>query len=439
MLNKIIRFITTDIWRIQLRNLSPTKSFFIRHLRIFILAIRGFNEDKCQLIASALTFYSLLSIVPVIAVVFGIAKGFGLEDTLKEQIIKVFHGYEEIAMHIIDFTHSLLKQTRGDLVAGIGVILLFWTVIRVLSGIEQSFNDIWGVKKARSFGRQITDYLSLLLVGPILLIMSSSATIVLTGRIESILQKAKLLNAINFLVIFIIKLLPFFIILALFVFIYIFIPNTKVRFRSALLAGFIASLIYILVQKLYIASQRGIAEYNAIYGSFAALPLFLLWLNTSWLIVLFGAELSFAHQNVETYEFEPDCLQISYSFKKLLTLRITHLLIKNFAQGEGALSPSQISHKLGIPIRLVQQILYELVEAKIVSEMLGQDGRSLTYQPGIDTEKLTVKYVIDALENRGSDKIPVIRSNELEEIANRLRTFSETLEKSPANIPLKNI
>ena len=159
MLSKVINFLKTDIWRIRLKTYPRSKSFFLRQLRIVVLAVRGFAEDKCKFRASALTFYSLLSVVPVIAMMFGVAKGFGLEKRVESEIMKKLEGQEDVAKSVIEFANSLLENASGGFIAGIGVAFLFWSIIKVLSNIEHSFNDIWGVKTPRSFSRKFSDYL----------------------------------------------------------------------------------------------------------------------------------------------------------------------------------------------------------------------------------------------------------------------------------------
>ncbi|MDP8265168.1 MAG: YihY/virulence factor BrkB family protein, partial [Candidatus Aceula lacicola] len=346
IISKFIQFLKTDIWRIRAKKLPKTKFFLIQQLRIVLVSLRGFAEDKCQLRASALTFYSLLSVVPVVAMAFGIAKGFGFEGMLETQLYNRMPGQEEVIAQIISFANAFLNNTKGGLIAGIGVAVLFWTVIKVLGNIETSFNDIWGIKKSRGFGRKFSDYLSIMLICPILLIMSSSATVLVASQITAIIEKIEILGAIAPVILLSLKLLPFCVIWVMFTFIYIFMPNTKVKFSSALLGGIIAGTVYQIVQWAYINFQIGASKYGAIYGSFAALPLFLVWLQISWLIVLFGAEVSFAKQNVETYEFEPDCLKASRSFRRFMALAITHLCIKHQYKGESAPTAEEISHTL---------------------------------------------------------------------------------------------
>jgi membrane protein len=439
LLSRLIRFATIDIWRMQLRNYSRTKAFLIKQLRVIVLAVRGFGEDKCKFRASALTFFSLLSIVPVIAMMFGIAKGFGLEKRVETEILKRLEAQEEIATRVIEFANSLLENARGGFIAGVGVIFLLWTVIKLLSNIEKSFNEIWGVKRPRSMGRRFSDYISIVLLCPILLAVAGSATVVISSQVRALLAKLPFFSSLGPLVSVPLRMLPYCTIWVAFTFVFIFMPNTKVRFRSGLLAGIVAGTIFQIVQWAYINFQIGVAKYGAIYGSFAALPLFLLWLQISWLVVLFGAELSFAHQNVETYEFEQDCLSVSHSYKRLLSLLVAHYLVQNFCNGEKASDAWQISQKLEIPIRLVRQILYELAESGVVCEVKTEGDKESAYQPGRDVEALTVKYVIDALEKRGYSAIPVIRSDEFDKLSDCLDRFGTAVEESPANVPLKNI
>ena len=439
MLAKIIKFLTTDIWRLRLKNYPPSKSFVIRQLRVIVLSIRGYAEDKCKFRASALTFFTLLSIVPVIAMMFGIAKGFGLQEKVKAQILDKMQGHEEIAQRLIEFSNSLLENAKGGFIAGIGVAFLLWAVIKLLSNIENSFNDIWGIKKGRSIGRKFSDYLSLMLICPILLVMSGSATVIVSTQISQLIVKLPLHPSISASILTVLKLLPYCTIWVIFSFVFIFMPNTKVNWTSGILAGIVAGSMFQLIQSIYINFQVGLTKYNAVYGSFAALPFFLLWLQISWLVVLFGAELSFAHQNVDTYEFEPDCLNVSQKYKRKLSLLVTHLLVKNFCSCSRPLQADEISQQLEIPVRLVRQILFELVGCGVLSEVKKEQDRQVAYQPGCDVDVITVKHVIDSLEARGNAGIPVLDSDEFSKLSECLDIFSNTLNESPANVALKDI
>lgn len=434
-----VDFIKHDVWRIRRKNLPPVKSFFLKLLRVVILSIRGFDEDKCQLRASALTFYSLISIVPVAAVAFGIAKGFGFEKVLESQLRSKLAGQEEVLDNIIQFSHSLLENTQGGLLAGMGLIVLFWAVIKMLGQIEGSLNDIWGIKEQRSWGRKFGDYLSLMLVCPILIILSSSATVLVVTQVTLVLESISFLGAFSSIVMFLLKLLPYTLLWGLFTFLYIFMPNTKVRFTSALLAGIIAGTIFEFAQWVYITFQIGVAKNNAIYGSFAALPLFLIWLQLSWLIVLYGAELSFALQNVDTYEFESDALQASRRLKTLLSLQVTQCIVQNFARGEAPLTARQLSHELEIPVRLVNEILFELTQSNILSVTDAEKDGERGFQPARDIHTLTIQHVIDALELRGINMMPFAHTPVFSALLEASETFRNTIENLPANKLLKDL
>ena len=437
--SRIIHFITTDIWRIRIDSLTLSKALFIKPLRVVILAVRGFEEDKCSLKASALTFYTLLSIVPVVAMAFGIAKGFGFEAKLQQQLMEKLQGQEEVLRRIIEFAHKLLEDTKGGLVAGVGIVVLFWTVIKLLGNIEGSFNDIWGIQKSRSIARKFSDYLSAMLLCPLLFIIAGSLNVAISGKVAIATRHIEVLRTVGPFIHAGLKLLPYVFVWILFTFVYVFMPNTKVRITSGIVGGIVAGTVFQLVQWAYIAFQVGIAKSNAIYGGFAALPLFLIWLQTSWLIVFFGAEISFAHQHARSYEFEPDCLRASYSFKELLALRITHLLIQNFQEGRPAMTTEDIESRIETPVRLVQQVLDNLVASGIISEITGTDDKTIAYQPAKNIDLLTIGYVTEALKQHGSDNLPLAPSPELDAISNQMQSLKQELEQSLHNILLKDV
>jgi len=438
-LTDVIEFLKKDIWRIREKDLPSLKALLLRPLRILVLTVRGFAEDKTHLRASALTFYSLLSVVPVAAMAFGIAKGFGFETSLQRIIVENLEGQEEVANRIVQFAHALLENVKGGVVAGVGIIILFYTIVKILSHIENSFNDIWGISKARSLARKISDYLSLMLICPVLFFLSSAMTVFIISGARLVVQRVSILEVVSPAIFYLLNLLPYCVIWFLFAFLYIFIPNTRVHFTSGVIAGIIAGTMFQVFQKAYILLQVGVSKYNAIYGSFAALPLFFIWLQISWLIVLFGAEIAFAHQNVDTYEFEPDCLTASHAFKRLLALNVAHLLVKRFSEGKMPIQAEEIALKLETPIRLIHQILFALVSSGVVSEVKMDDNKAAAYQPARDLNTMTIKYVVDALENHGSDTVPVAQSEELEKLTENLKAFSDLIEKSEANLLLKEI
>lgn len=435
MIEKIISFFKKDIWRIRRRQHTRMKALLIHAARVILIALRGFTEDKCQLRASALTFFSLLSVVPVAAMAFGIAKGFGFEKILETQIRENFQQQQEAVDRIILFAQKFLENTHGGLIAGIGVVLLFWAVIKVLGNIESSFNDIWGVKKDRTLVRKFSDYLAIMLVCPVLLIVSSSLTVFITSQITLIIEKISLLGFFSPVIYSALKLLPYCVIWILFSFIYIIMPNIRVQLSAGIAGGVLAGTMYQLLQFLYIKFQIGVSSYGAIYGSFAALPLFLVWLQMSWLVVLFGAEISFAHQNADTYEFEQDCLRVSHTYKRMLSVLVARHIVKEFCANKPPYSLSAIADTLEIPIRLLQQILFDLAGCKILSEVKGDGNNEVAYQPACDPEILTIKYVVNALDSQGSEDIPIRDEAELKSLSEAFNS----LDQKKMSTLLKNL
>lgn len=436
---RIIHFLKHDLWRIRLGSLSPKKSFLLKQIRIIFLASRGFDDNKCALRASALTFYSLLSVVPFAAVAFGIAKGFGIQKRLEIELMEKMRGQEEVLRYIIDFANSTLEDAKGGLIAGVGVALLILLVVKLLGNIENSFNDVWGVKQSRTWGRRLSNYLSVLFVAPILIIMSSSITLFITAGITRLAESTGMSIQLNFLIKPTLKILSLCVVWLLFIFIYIFIPNTKVKLRSGVLGGIVAGTAYEVLQWGYITFQIGVSKYGAIYGSFAILPLFMVWLQLSWLIVMFGAEISFAHQNVETYELEPESLGASITTKRLLALSITHLCIQRFMNGDKPMSAEEIAGALDTPIRLTNQVLYDLASCRILSETIGMDEKVVFYQPARSLESLSINFVIRSLDALGSEEIPITHSSETDRISKCMEDFSAIVENSEANMLLKDI
>ena len=442
MRSRFLTFFKTGIWEIRLKDLPPIEAFFIRYLRIILLASRGFIRDNCQKTASVLTYYSLLNIVPVVAVAFAIAKGFGLEKLIEKQILQAAekaNWQADITTQILSFSHNLLDQAKGGLIAGVGVVLLFWTVISILGKIEEALNEIWEVKKSRTLVRKFSDYIAMMVFAPVLLIISSSATVLVASQVKVIVNKIALLGVFSKVILLLLNLLPYVSIWVLLTILYLIMPNTRIPMRSAILGGVAAGTIAQIVQWIYIRFQIGAASYGAIYGSFAALPLFLAMLQMSWMTVLFGAEIAYANEHYETFGFHPEYSRMSVSSKKLLMLRIFHLLTKRFSLGEKPLGVSQIAHGLQIPVRLVRQLLMELSDVGLVVETVKGIKSEVAFQPARTVENITVKFALDEYEKYGITKIPDYQSDEAEKISKYLKDISETIEKSSGNVRLKEI
>ena len=439
MFPKITDFIQSHIWELPLDQLPRWQSPLIKQVRVLILAFKGFNRDKCQLRAAALTFYSILSLIPILAMVFGIAKGFGFEQTLELLLQEKIASRDMVAQEGLDWIISkaklLLESTRGSLIAGVGLIVLMWAATRVLRHIEAALNDIWEIKNSRPWIRNFTDLLSIMVVAPILFILAQSTTVFITAIIQDLSKGMKLLGHLFLLI----KLVPFGLIWLLFTMIYVVVPNTKVNFKSALVAGIIVGTTFQLSQWIFFKSQMGISKYNAIYGSFAFLPLLLIWIQTAWLILLLGAEIAFANQHINRYEFALGSQEVKPSFKKLVTLLITNLLVKNFVEAKSSLTAEEISAILHAPVRLVRQCITDLMNSKIINEVGKKNSQDTSYQPARSVENLSVSFVLQAIDEHGLGDIHIHESGESKRLSQALEALNQEIERSPSNILLKDI
>ncbi len=428
------------IWHTPLSDISRRKGFFIKQLRIIVLATRGFLNDKVQIRATALTLYTLLSIIPVIAIAFAIAKGFGLDQTLESIILnaKEFQAYRGFFQPLLEKAKETIASTSGGYIAGVGVIILFWSVVSLLNQIEISFNHIWQVSASRVWYRKFTDYLTIMLLSPVLIILSSSITVFISTELAEYMNKAPILAFFKPIVSFLIKFTPYFLMWTMLTLLFIVMPNARVKFLPALVSGVITGTAIIVVQWLYLDLQIGITKLSAIYGTLAFIPLFIIFLQTIWIIILIGAELSFANQNISRYEFESGALNISHFQKRALVLMIMHMIVRNFSVGEKPVSAEKISRTLKIPVRLVRDILMDLSNTNLVSVIHENEQKENFYQPALDINKITVNFVLSKLDRKGTDQKIIARNEEYNRIVGMLDRFEKLASKSDSNILIKD-
>jgi len=412
------------------------KSFFSKGFHILVAAGWGFSRDECALKASALTYYSLLSVAPLLAVLFGIAKGFGFEKHLEAQILEQVQQ-QQVAETVISIAYSLLEQSEGGLIAGMGVIALLWSCIGLFGNIESSLNAIWKVKKQRSFSRKFSDYLAIVIFCPIFFVASSSVSIFVMTKIISASQASGVYETVSPLIYLAFHFFPLVLNWVLFSFLYVYMPNTHVNLKYAIAAGVIAGTAYQIVQWIYIHFQIGVSSYGAIYGSFAAIPLFLGWLQVSWLIVLAGAEIAY-HAEIAPASLEiPTEKQLMVS-KRELAILFTQHFINAFSKDIPPLSLEQLSQQWALTLRLTREIIGELVDRDILVEVKKNDG-TLSYHPARDAGFYTFRSVCSALDISSHPNIPINFSKELQTISNELKRLDDVIEHSPENIHLKDL
>jgi len=398
-INRIIRFLSYDIWRINRSDTSISRFGIYSVIKTFILSYRNIDASQLNTRAAALTYSSLLSIVPLLAVLFAIARGFGFQNILQSQIFGYFEGQKEALAKAMTFVDNSLAYASGGIFLGVGIVLLLYTVINLISGIEDNFNAIWRVKEGRSYYRKFTDYLALFLIVPVFMVCNAGITIILSSSLEYYI--------IGTLMSPVIKIIPYAITILMFTFLYMYIPNTKVKFTSALFGGFFAGAAFQIFQVIYISGQIWISKYNTIYGSFAALPLLLLWMQLSWLICLIGVQLSFSFQNIKKFSFEREAKTISRRYKDFLLLLITSLIVKRFENGEEPYTANELSDSYKIPTQLTSDILYYLHTVGIIVPTPTKESIVHAYIPAVDINKITVGYLFEKTNLYGSEDFKI--------------------------------
>lgn len=402
----LIEFLTYGIWRIDYKSLSKKTSVFYNIIKTVILTVRNTLDLELGSKAASLTYRTVLSIVPFLAVLFAIARGFGFENIIQSEILSymgmtpagnVPEEQSNLTIEIITLINNSLEYAKGSGVfAGVGVILLLYTVFTLFRDIENNFNRIWQIKKGRSMQRRALDYFALILFLPIMIILNYGLSIVLSSFTKYIYILYPVTQFLN--------ILPYIITVVIFTLLYKFMPNTKVKLFNAFIAALVAGAAYQVFQMLYLNGQIWITKYNAIYGTFAAIPLLLLWLQLSWYIVLIGAALSFAAQNVRKFSFEKETKNISRRYRDFFTLIIASTIVKRFAEGKPPLNNDEISNTCEIPVGLTNEVLDDLQAMRIISPTFTSKKESVTaYQPALDINMITVNFLMTRIDQFGSE------------------------------------
>jgi len=433
MFEKWSHYFKETLWHTPVTHYPIHRKVSRRLLAIGIKAARGFALDDCYLRAASLTFYSLLSIVPVLAVAFGIAKGFGFEKHLQAELSQKFLEQREIADKLIDFARNTLESAESGVIAGVGLVVLFYSVLKLLGNIESALNAIWKVKKPRTLARQFSDYLAMMLFCPFFFAASSSLSVFIMTEIAHFSRENRMWETISPLIFLTFQVFPLILSWLLFSAIYYIMPNTKVSFSYALLAGIIAGTSYQVVQWIYIKFQLGLASYGAIYGSFAALPLFLIWLNTSWLIVLVGAEIAYHAENEMALSPHFLAAQRRQVQSRILGLVLMQQAVHAFRNGDPPPTAYSLAQRAGVAVGPVRHLIDQLIEHGLLVEVTWRDGTSGHFQPGRSVKNITLKAVCDALNNSRHEYYPIEYTKEVENYAKILANFDDLLNSSSIN------
>lgn len=403
------QYVSKGVWRDQRR------TWKVNTVKTINLSVRSFLSSDLQSQACALTYSTLLAIVPALALLFAIGRGFGFQDLLKQQLYSYFPSQRSALDAAFNFVDSYLAQASEGIFVGVGIVFLLWTMISLLSNVETSFNSIWRVRQGRTFMRKITDYLAILLVLPVLMICGSGLSILMSTALRNLLPFEWSGSAVTV----VLDCASYVITWVFFAAAYMLIPNAKVKPLSAIISGVVVGTAFQVLQWLFLTGQLYVSKYNAIYGSFSFLPLMLIWLQLVWLITLIGGVLCYASQNIGQFNFSDDVDNISLDYRRSVILVIMAIICKRFVQQKRPLNSSEIAQTYNLPAKLVTRLVLNLHRVRLIS-FIAAPGELLEHplQPAVDVSGLTVGEVIRRLQTDGaSNFIPDFSSHYAQIIA----------------------
>lgn len=425
-IKKFIHFLQHDLWRIDLVHDSKLRAFGIESLRVTHLVLKGVKEDNCKLHASALTYSTLMAMVPFLVILFSIGKAIGFTKA-EESLLKFSTQMPEGIQDFITRLLEVVKVTNPAGLGAIGGVIFLYIIFKLLSGIEESFNQIWGVQSSRGIADKVRNYLSVLVIAPVLMLVSTAAT----PAIMAFLGQMAWLGPV--LMIFI-RLLPVFVLSVAFLAIFMFLPNTKVSFKAALSGAVVSAVLAVLLQILMIKAGIGVTKLGKIYGTFAYIPIFLFWLQMSWTILLFGAEFAFAIQNRNTYAEEQAAVRASMISKLWVAFSVMQEAVHVFEGAEASLDTAKYARSNNIPVRLMNEVVEVLVRAKILG---GVSSEGAGYYVLLQApEHVSAKKIYDLMLTDGAapDDLGLVKLEITEQV---LATANISLDESLDAITLR--
>lgn len=433
MLSKTRKFrsyLSSGLWTRDQEGMPLPLRVVRSFLRYVYLVFYSFFQDQCIIRAAALTFTTILSFVPFLAVAFSISKGFGLQNAefIREILMRVTTGKVEVVDKIIGYINNTNVQTLG----WVGVATLLFTVFSLVGTIEKAFNTIWRVQKGRTAWRKVADFFPVILICPMFLIVASSFNVSLQK--QDIVKSLLSVSAISYLEAGLLKLAPLLFILVAFAFMYAFIPFTKVRIPSALLGGLVGGILWQGAQWVYINWQIGAAKYNAIYGSFAQFPLLLMWLYISWVIVLLGAEVSYASQNLGSFLKQQHFGNASSLEKQKIALVILAMIVKRFENGEELPCAEEISDKLLAPLGVVEELADLFIEAGYLVPV--DSGDCERYSPARRLDGIRVDEVIRVITTNAGKRTGSGFTGHFGFVGEIFSSMTEAMRESRYNVTL---
>ncbi len=408
----VIRFVRYDMWRVTATEFDgPLKRIGYGIVRTIVLVARGFTSKNLNDTAKSLTYSLIFAIVPILAMVVAVAKGFGVQQVIEQQLNASFLGETNMVPTIMAMVERYLETAQGGLFIGIGILILLWAVYSFFQSVETAFNRIWNVRNSRSVLHKATAYIAIVVLIPVVLVCTAGINIFLDTTVENAIH----VEAVHdFLHTTGVQFLQFVLVWLLFICMYIAIPNTKVRFMSALIPGIIMGTLFQLLQMLSVYLIAALSRTSIVYGAFAIIPILMTLLQYTSLLILIGAEMSYAIQNNEEFEYEQDLNSMSRRYKDFIMLYLLHVIVKRFEADESPLTAHELAIRDHLPIRVVNQLLSRMVETGVLREVCVEDNEERTYQPALDTHKISIGMVLDRIDAQGTEQFLQATSKEMQ-------------------------
>lgn len=386
-ISDIQHFIRYDMWRhttTEFNGLSQRLGYLL--LRTIVLVVRGFASKNLNDTAKSLTFSLTFAIVPIMAMVVAIAKGFGMADAIEQYLNSTFLGEAGMVPTVMEMVDRYLATAQGGLFIGIGILILLWAVYSFFESVETAFNTIWNVAKSRSIIRKFTTYITIVILIPIVMVCNTGLNVFIHTNLNNSLF-------VQFVICWVV-----------FTWMYMAIPYTRVRFFSALIPGILMGTLFKLLQMLSVYLLAMLSRTSIVYGAFATLPILMTFLQYASLLILIGAQMSFAIQNNAEFEYEQDLNSMSRRYKDFVMLYLLSIVIKRFEADEEPLTAHELAVRDHLPIRLVNQLLSRMTETGILREVYVEGKEDRTFQPALDTHKISVGMVLDRIDAQGTEQ-----------------------------------
>lgn len=398
-------FVTSDMWRLYDFEVTGVRGFFVRVLQVIYIAAMEYTGRAVGQKANSLTYSTLLSLVPLLVVLLSVAAGFGLQESVQRQLYEYFPAQQHELTQAFKFADSYLNQIQSSVFIGVGVVILLIAVISLLMNVENVFNNIWHIKKPRPISKRVLGYFATFLIVPLVLAITAGFNV-----FSSFLSDLQLAGgfAITPILEMATTVVPFFVWIALFTLLYKLLPNTRVHFVPALVSGILAGVAFQFFQLLYISGQIWVTKYNSIYGSFAAIPLLMLFTNWSWVICLFGAQVSYAIQNIRNYTFKTESEQVSRRFRDFVAIVLMKKICKAFVHDNEVYTAEALADHCDLPMTVVSDTLDKLYLCKLLSYRPNKkDHNEPYYTPALDISVITPKRIVTLLDRLGSENFRI--------------------------------